>query len=85
LISRRHINLFIFLSIICLQSIFAQELEVKKEYYPNGKIKSEGTYRYGNRHGIYKEYYEGGKLWKEWNFEFGREEGISTWYFENGK
>ncbi|MCL6100365.1 MAG: hypothetical protein M1391_17535, partial [Bacteroidetes bacterium] len=60
------------------------QAELKKEFYPNGKLKSEGTYLNGVHNGIYREYYESGKLWKEWNFQNGKEEGLSTWYFENG-
>ncbi|MDX1372953.1 MAG: hypothetical protein R3321_10810, partial [Nitrososphaeraceae archaeon] len=53
-------------------TVFAQTLsgtEVKKTYYPNGIIKTEGDYWYDQLHGKYKEYYPNGTLWKEWNFK----------------
>ena len=59
--------------------------EIKREYYSNGKLKSDGTIVNGVRNGLYKEFYESGKLWKEWNYENGKEEGLSVWYFEDGK
>ena len=65
----------------------AQQLsnvEVKKTFYPNGNIKTEGEYQDNILTGLYREYYLNGKLWKQWNFEDGLENGLSTWYFEDG-
>ena len=47
--------------------------EVKKTFYPNGTIKTEGEYWYDRLHGFYREYYSTGQLWKEWKFEDGKE------------
>ncbi|MGB5895114.1 MAG: hypothetical protein WBG58_13135, partial [Ignavibacteriaceae bacterium] len=58
--------------------------EVKRTYYPNGNIKTEGEYWYDRLNGIYKEFYLNSKLWKEWHFQDGKEDGLSTWYFEDG-
>ena len=36
--------------------------EVKQEYYPNGKLKSEMRYKNGKLEGMTKGYYDSGKL-----------------------
>ena len=36
--------------------------EVKQEYYPNGKLKSEMRYKNGKMEGMTKGYYDNGKL-----------------------
>jgi antitoxin component YwqK of YwqJK toxin-antitoxin module len=36
--------------------------KVKKEYYPNGKLKSEMRYKHDKLEGMTKGYYESGKL-----------------------
>ncbi len=36
--------------------------EVKKLYYPSGKLKSEMRYKQGKLHGVTRGYYENGKL-----------------------
>jgi Uncharacterized protein conserved in bacteria len=65
--------------------IFAQgEKEVRKTFYPNGKVETEGEYLDGKLDGYYREYYPTGVLWKEWTFKNGTEEGRSNWFFENG-
>jgi hypothetical protein len=51
--------------------------EVKRTYYPNGNIKTEGEYWYDRLDGIYKEFYPNSKLWKEWHFKDGKEDGLS--------
>ncbi|NMB81530.1 MAG: hypothetical protein GYA14_06900, partial [Ignavibacteria bacterium] len=48
-------------------AIYAQEL--KREFYPNGRLKSEGYFENGIKNGVYKEYHQNGKLWKEWFFK----------------
>ena len=50
-------------------------------YYPNGKIKSEQTYKYNLLNGISKDYYESGKLLNECNFKDGQEEGVDRKYY----
>jgi antitoxin component YwqK of YwqJK toxin-antitoxin module len=59
--------------------------EVKKEYYPSGKLMAERSYRYGKREGITRIYYESGKLRSEWNYKDGKQEGISREYYPNGE
>jgi Uncharacterized protein conserved in bacteria len=59
--------------------------EMKKEYYPSGKLHFERNYKDGKLEGISKRYYEGGKLWSEANCSNGKLEGITKNYFESGK
>ena len=77
------IQFILILSLLVYSSIFSQ-VEIKKTYYPNGKLQSEGEYLNGKKHGEYKEFYYNGTTWKEWNYSFGKEQGISTWYFDDG-
>ena len=58
--------------------------EVRKEYYPSGRLKFERNFKDGKQEGIAKEYYESGKLKAEGSFEDGKQEGISKEYYENG-
>jgi len=81
----------LFLSTIFLVSsgIYAQEklsgTEVKRTYYPNGILKTQGQFKFGRLNGIYLEYYPDGKFWKKWTFEDGKENGQSVWFFPDGK
>ena len=51
-------------------------IEVKIEYYPNGKIRSEYTLVNGVRHGAERSYYETGKLRAYFPFINGNPFGI---------
>ena len=42
-------------------SVFGQETEVKKEYWDNGKLKSEEHYKDGKKNGLWTEWDEDGK------------------------
>jgi hypothetical protein len=46
-------------------------VEVKKEYFPNGKLKSEKQYRNGKLNGESKEFYNNGTLLKRENWMMG--------------
>ncbi len=59
--------------------------EVKKEFYPSGKLKSEQNYINGKLEGIGKGYYESGKLQWEETYKNGKLEGIAKGYFDSGK
>ncbi len=59
--------------------------EIKKEYYPSGKLKSEVNYKNGKLEGIFMDYYKHGKLKYEANYKNGKEEGIARGYYKNGK
>lgn len=71
-------------------------IEIRKEYWKNGKIKSETPYKKSYSvgykkmktklvpHGIAKEYYESGLLSKEDPYVEGARTGIMKFYDENG-
>ena len=59
--------------------------EVRKEYYPSGKLKTEINYINGIKEGIRKTYYENGQLEVETNYKKNIKEGIYKLYYENGK
>lgn len=67
-------SIFIIFLFFLTAIIFGQNSEIKKTYYPSGKLESEGNYVNGVKHGVYKEFFEDGTLWKEWNFVNGKEE-----------
>ena len=74
--------------IILLSGLFLNtnaQNNVKKEYYPNGKLKSEIGFSDSLRDGEAKFYYENGNLKEERNYVNGRVEGIVKLYRENGK
>ena len=75
--------LFIFLA-AAVSAQNSGNVEVKKTFYPNGVLKTQGDYIAGKLNGQYLEYYPDGRLWKVWNFVNGKENGKSDWYFENG-
>ncbi len=54
-----------------------------KEYYNNGKIKEEVSYKDGKLNGIFKEYYENGSLKSEGRFKNGFLDGKVKEYYAN--
>ena len=79
------ISLIVFLlAAIIIVPSFASA-EVRKEYYPSGKLKSEGNVVDGKKGGIHKEYYENGQLWIEDNYKNGKLDGLSKIYYESGQ
>lgn len=60
------------------------QTEIKKEYYPNGNIKSETPYEDGKKNGIKKEYYESGKIYWETPYLNDKSNGISKGYYQSG-
>ncbi len=58
---------------------------IHKEYYPNGKVKSEANYKNGKVEGILKEYYESGRLAFIQTVRNGKIRGLVKAYYENGK
>ena len=77
--------LLIFLIALTLSNPALSFAEVKKEYYPSGKLKKESNFVNGKKEGISKFYYESGKLSGECNYENGKLEGIAKTYFESGQ
>ncbi len=77
--------LLITLIVLVLSSPVLSFAEVKKEFYPSGKLKSEQNYINDKLEGTGKGYYESGKLQWEENYKNGKIEGIARGYHENGK
>ena len=42
--------------------MFSEDTEIKKEFYENGKLKNEATYKSGKKNGTEKGYHENGNL-----------------------
>ncbi len=73
------------------------KLDIKKEYYPGGKVKSSGTYNKGVPEGVFREYtadgkiydakiYKAGKLQRQGILgEDGLEQGLWKEYYDSGK
>lgn len=71
-------------------------LELRREYYPSGKVKAEATYRNGVAEGVRREYTEDGEIEKSFFFrngivvaegilsEAGQREGFWLEYFTDG-
>ncbi len=59
--------------------------EVKKEYYPDGKLKSVLNYKKGKLEGIALYYYQNGQLKERVNYRKGKRERTGTTYYESGK
>ncbi len=55
-----------------------------QNYFPNGNLSEEGTFRSGEDDGKYTAYYVGGSKKYEVNFEKGKKSGKSFEYFEDG-
>jgi len=58
---------------------------VLREFYPEGKLRSETEIREGERHGRYREYYENGKLKVRGKYSANRPKGTWKYYNEEGK
>jgi hypothetical protein len=69
-----------FLFLFC-GSIFGQETEVKKEYWDNGKLKSETHYKNGELKGPITWWYETGKKEREGHFKNGKTNIPKPWYY----
>jgi TonB family protein len=74
----------LFILIYCV-TLFAQATQVKKTFYPNGKVESEVTYKDSVREGEAKFYYENGTLKEERLYVNGRVAGLVKVYYPNGK
>ncbi len=60
------------------------QTEIKKTYYPSGKLATEEPYLNGKMNGIAKGYYESGKIKYETPVSNNNKQGIAKGYFENG-
>ena len=80
--TRRALIIFLFALVLGVPALgFA---EMKKEYYPSGKLEYEFSYGNGEIEGISKGYYENGNLAIEGNYKNGMEEGLMKTYYMNG-
>jgi len=59
--------------------------EVETEYWPDGKVRWEKTYKDGKLDGVTKEYDETGTLREEIHFKDGKKDGIYRSYYSDGK
>ena len=66
-------------------SVFGGEQEVKKEYWDNGKVKSETHFKNGKKEGLETSWFENGEKMSESYYKDGKIEGLHTVWFENGK
>jgi antitoxin component YwqK of YwqJK toxin-antitoxin module len=58
--------------------------EMKKEYYPDGKLKAVLNYKKGELDGVALYYYQNGNLKERANYKKGTRERVSTTYYEDG-
>jgi hypothetical protein len=65
-------------------SVYSEEIEVKREYWGNGKLKSETHYKDGMKEGLRIKWYENGKKKSEGNFKNGLQHGLWIWWNKNG-
>jgi antitoxin component YwqK of YwqJK toxin-antitoxin module len=59
--------------------------EPVREYYANGKVKSEQSFKDGKLDGSFKVYFDSGRLRKEGAYKNGKREGPFKTYHENGQ
>jgi antitoxin component YwqK of YwqJK toxin-antitoxin module len=74
----------VLISMLTLNSTVYGE-EPLKEYYANGKLKSEQSFKDGKLEGIFKVYYESGQLRKVGFYKNGKREGPFKTYYDNGQ
>ena len=71
------------------QRIAPSKPSVKKEFHPNGKLKSRTNYQAknvgGKKHGLYESYHENGQLRIKRNYKDGTQNGLDEYYLENGQ
>ncbi len=54
-------------------------------YYPDGKMRYEGEYKNGQRHGKWVYYYPNGKKWSEGIYLNGKRNGLGITWHKNGQ
>jgi antitoxin component YwqK of YwqJK toxin-antitoxin module len=55
-----------------------------KDFYPDGKIRAEGTYSDNRKTGQWKFYNASSKVEQTGSYNNGRPDGLWTWYYDNG-
>lgn len=61
------------------------EIELKKYYYSDGRLKAETFYKNGKLEGIANYYYETGDLKAREFYKNNQLHGLSKWYYESGE
>ena len=61
------------------------KMEKHIEYYPNGKIKEEGTYKDGEKDEKWTYWHENGQKKSEGTYKDGETDGLWTKWHENGQ
>lgn len=80
---RRILLAVVFLSVICTFA-YGQDADVRKEYYPNGKVQYERSYENGKRHGLSKMFSGDGKLMQDVVYVNGIKQGLWREYYLSG-
>ena len=65
-------------------SVYGDESNIKKEYWDNGKLRSETHYKKGLRHGLETTWYESGEKESEYNHNNNNLEGLATSWYKTG-
>lgn len=55
------------------------------QYYPSGQKRIEGSYKNGEREGLWQAWYTDGTIWSEGEYKNGIENGIRKTYHPNGQ
>lgn len=63
----------------------AHEKLREEQYYPTGKLQSEGSFKNGLRDGVWRFWYQNGNLWSEGEFTEGKANGFRKVYYENSR
>jgi hypothetical protein len=61
-----------------------ENTNIRRTYYPDGKIHKEIVTNNGTKSGISKEYYKNGKVFQEVNYVANLREGVARRYFDTG-
>ena len=61
-----------------------EKIGLRKEFYENGQIKSEGVFKAEKKEGLHKEWQSNGVLILEGYYENGIANGIMKWYHDKG-
>jgi len=77
----KHVVIFV---IILICSVSYSQHETVKEYFENGQLKFEGSFKNGEKDGIHRWWYRDGQLEFEGVFKNGKKDGISKGWWENG-
>ena len=63
----------------------ASENLVLKQFFPNGNIKKETSYKYGVAHGPFTNYFQNGTVQSTGQYINDKREGVWKWYYPDGK